>query len=279
MKDDDVKRYFNELIRLDSSNERYYEIAANRSSNPIQSLGYLSLACERFNNDYYIINSYISVLLDFWEDRIKQEDFQSDAKTIEDNINRSLQLFPYIDNMAFSYRVRYIQLVYDDNRAKLQAELDSICQDVVDKYKLHPQTLYILRLSKSKFLSESLIKKSLEFYLSADNESFIEKIYIELIHWYNSHNEFNKVLETFELFENEYLYSDNYNYLHWGGISINSIKIFLSFFGLSSVLTLVSILGIIGLYNTLKILKIYQKMDLMRKLLILRIKTVNLSDI
>lgn len=158
MKDDDVKRYFNELIRLDSSNERYYEIAANRSSNPIQSLGYLSLACERFNNDYYIINSYISVLLDFWEDRIKQEDFQSDAKTIEDNINRSLQLFPYIDNMAFSYRVRYIQLVYDDNRAKLQAELDSICQDVVDKYKLHPQTLYILRLSKSKFLSESLIK-------------------------------------------------------------------------------------------------------------------------
>lgn len=73
--------------------------------------------------------------------------------------------------------------------------------------------------------------------------------------------------------------SDNYNYLHWGGISINSIKIFLSFFGLSSVLTLVSILGIIGLYNTLKILKIYQKMDLMRKLLILRIKTVNLSDI
>lgn len=46
--------------------------------------------------------------------------------------------------------------------------------------------------------------------------------------------------------------SDNYNYLHWGGISINSIKIFLSFFGLSSVLTLVSILGIIGLYNTLK---------------------------
>lgn len=70
--------------------------------------------------------------------------------------------------------------------------------------------------------------------------------------------------------------SDNYNYLHWGGISINSIKIFLSFFGLSSVLTLVSILGIIGLHNTLKI---YQKMDLMRKLLILRIKIVNLSDI
>lgn len=213
MRDDEVKRYFDELIRLDSSNERYYEIAANRSSNPIQSLEYLSLACERFNNDYYIINSYISELLDFWEDRIKQDNFPSDAKTIEDNINRSLHLFPYIDNMAFSYRVRYIQLVYGDNREKLKKELDSICQDVMDKYRLHPQTLHILRLAKSKSLSENLIKESLEFYLRADNESFIEKIYIELIHWYNSHNEFNKVLEIFKQFENDYLYSDGYKYL------------------------------------------------------------------
>lgn len=213
MRDDEVKQYFNELIRLDSSNERYYEIAANRSSAPIQSLEYLSLACERFNNDYYIINSYISELLDFWEDRIKQDNFLSDAKTIEDNINRSIQLFPYIDNMAFSYRVRYIQLVYGDNREKLKNELDSICQDVMDKYRFHPQTLHILRLAKSKSLSENLIKESLEFYLRADNDSFIEKIYIELVHWYNSHNEFNKVLETFERFENDYLYSDGYKYL------------------------------------------------------------------
>lgn len=47
-------------------------------------------------------------------------------------------------------------------------------------------------------------------------------------------------------------FSDNYKYLHWGGLSIDSIKIFLSSFGLSSVLTLASILGVIGLYNTLK---------------------------
>lgn len=65
MKDEVVRKYFNELIRLDPTNERYYEIAANRSSDATQSLNYLSLACERFNNDYYIINSYISSLLDF----------------------------------------------------------------------------------------------------------------------------------------------------------------------------------------------------------------------
>ena len=118
MKDDEVRKYFDELIRLDPTNERYYEIAANRSSDAAQSLSYLSLASEKFNNDYYIINSYVSSLLDFWEDRVKQDDFPSVAKTIEDNINKSLQLFPYIDNMAYSYRVRYIQLVYADNRQK-----------------------------------------------------------------------------------------------------------------------------------------------------------------
>lgn len=213
MKDEVVRKYFNELIRLDPTNERYYEIAANRSSDATQSLNYLSLACERFNNDYYIINSYISSLLDFWEDRVKQENFSSIAKTIEDYINKSLQLYPYIDNSAFSYRVRYIQLVYADNRQKMQEELDSLCNDVTTKYKYHPQTLYILRLTKSKFLSETWIKESLDFYYKADNDHFIEQVYIELLHWYNSKNEFNKVLETFVEFEKGYLCSDKYKYL------------------------------------------------------------------
>lgn len=213
MKDDEVKKYFDELIRLDPTNERYYEIAASRSSDSKQSLDYLSIANEKFNNDYYIINLYTSSLLDFWEDRVKQEDFPSDAKIIDSNINKSLQLFPYIDNWAYSYRARYIQLIYADNRKKMNSELDLLCNDITTKYKYHPQTLYILRLTKSKTLTEKWIRESLEFYSKADNEAFIEKIYIELVHWYNSHNEFNKVLDTFEEFERDYIYSDSYKYL------------------------------------------------------------------
>lgn len=213
MKDDEVRKYFDELIRLDPTNERYYEIAANRSSDAKQSLSYLSLACERFNNDYYIINAYVSLLLDFWEDRVKQEDFPSVAKTIEDNINKSLQLFPHIDNLAYSYRVRYIQLVYADNRQKMKEELEAICNEVTTNYKYHPQTLYILRLTKSNILSEDWIKKALEFYLTADNDNSIEKIYIELVYWYSNRNEFDKVLETFVEFEKDYLCSDNYKYI------------------------------------------------------------------
>lgn len=213
MNDDEVKKYFNELIRLDPSNERYYEIAANRSSNALQSLEFLSLACQRFSNDYYIINLYISALLDFWEDRVKQEDFPSVAKSIDENINNSLRLFPYIDNMAYLYRVRFIQLVHGDNRQKMQEELDTFCQDITTKYKYNPQTLHILRLTKSKVLNENLLKESLDFYLKADNDTYIEKIYIELIHWYNSRNEFDKVLNTFKEYEQDYIYSDNYKFL------------------------------------------------------------------
>lgn len=122
-------------------------------------------------------------------------------------------MFPYIDNMAYSYRVRYIQLVYADNRQKMAEELDSLCNEITTKYKYHPQTLHILRLTKSKALSEKRIRDSLEFYSKADNEAFIEKIYIELVHWYNSQNEFNKVLETFEEFETDYICSDSYKCL------------------------------------------------------------------
>lgn len=95
----------------------------------------------------------------------------------------------------------------------MQEGLDSLCNDVTTKYKYHPQTLYILRLTKSKFLSETWIKESLDFYYKADNDHFIEQVYIELLHWYNSKNEFNKVLETFVEFEKGYLCSDKYKYL------------------------------------------------------------------
>lgn len=45
--------------------------------------------------------------------------------------------------------------------------------------------------------------------------------------------------------------STNFDYLYWGGISIDSIKSFLLFFGLSCVLAVISICGILGLFITL----------------------------
>lgn len=213
MNDDEVKKYFDELIRLDPMNESYYELAANRSSNPLQSLQYLKLACDKFKNDFYIINLYIKSLLNYWEDRVKQENFDSDAQIIDDKIKHSLKLFPYIDNEAYSFRVRFHQLVHADDKESLTKKLDEICEEINTKYEHHPQTLKILRITQSKKLTEERIKDSLAFYSTADNEPMTEKIYIELLHWYNSHNDFNMVLKTFGDFESEYIGSDSYKLL------------------------------------------------------------------
>lgn len=213
MNDEAVCKYFDELIRLNPSNERYYEIAANRSSDEKQSLRFLSQACERFSNDYYIINLYISALLDYWENRVQKDDFQKDADTIKNLISRSEKLYSHIDNPVFSYRVRYIQLVNAKDRQKMQENLDAICDKLLADEKFHPQTLNILRLAKSEKLSEKLIRDSLEFYSKADNDRFVEKIYIELLYWRSDHDDFSRVLETFDEYEKEYLGSDIYKML------------------------------------------------------------------
>lgn len=212
MKDEDIKKYYDELIRLNPNCERYYEIAAKRSSNKRQSIEFLSQACAKFKNDYYIINSYVSYLIEFWNGRSVEKDYQKALETIEEKIKNSIQLYPYIENKIYSLQIEYIKLKFADNTKKLQEELDLICKDLVNNYKYHPHTLKILRLADSKLLTEALIKDSLNFYLMADNENYVEKIYIELITWYYNNNNFEKVLNTFEEFENDYTYSDLYLY-------------------------------------------------------------------
>ena len=96
MSDEQIKKYFDELIRLDPENERYYEIAANRSSEIKQSLDYLALAVNKFNNDHYIINAYISRLLDYCEETPVLSERKIELDKIEENIKHSLELFPYM---------------------------------------------------------------------------------------------------------------------------------------------------------------------------------------
>lgn len=213
MKDDDVRKYFDELIRLNPSNERYYEIAANRSLDIKQALDYLAQASVKFCNDYYIINAYTLRLLNFCEEGIIQNDFQNLLEKINTNISQSLELFPYIDNLAYSYKARYFQLKYAHDIEKKQEEQEKLCKEVIEKYKYHPQTINILRLAKFSELNESYIKNALDFYSKADNEKDIEKITIELIQWYDSRHELEKAFDTFNEFETNYNSSDRYKYV------------------------------------------------------------------
>lgn len=213
MSDELVRKYFNELIRLNPNNERYYEIAANRSASVKQSLDYLAQATSKFSNDYYIINSYVSRLLDYCEKHPILSERQMELDKINENINRSLQLFPYIDNQAYTYRIRYYQLQFNNKPEERKKAYEEICKEIMGQSNYHPQTLCILRMTKSDKLNEQLIKDALEFYQKADNDNFIEKIYLEQIQWYEAQGQFDKVLLTFKEFEKTYSCSDNYKFV------------------------------------------------------------------
>ena len=213
MSDELVKKYFDELIRLDPDNERYYEIAANRSSEIKQSLDYLAQAVNKFNNDHYIINAYISRLLDYCEDTPVLSEREIELKKIEENIKRSIELFPYIDNFAYTYKVRYIKLYYNNDVEKKKTYFEDICKEVIGLSKYHPQTLCVLRTTNSDTLTEKLLKEALEFYQKADNDNYIENAYIELIKWYDNQQKIDNILNCFKDYEEKYNFSDNYKFV------------------------------------------------------------------
>lgn len=120
---------------------------------------------------------------------------------------------PYIDNLAYTYKVRYIQLNFNNDIEKKKTYFEDICNEVIGLSKYHPQTLCILRMTNSDKLTEGLLKEALEFYQKADNDNYIEKTYIELIKWYDNQQKIDNILHCFKDYEEKYNFSDNYKFV------------------------------------------------------------------
>ncbi len=216
MSDDDIDKYYGELIRLNPNNERYYIAAANRMSNIHKKEEFYKKAIEQFPNDHYIINEYCEYLLDYCEEQPDKAKCEGEIATIQRLIDLSLEKDGMIRNEAYVHKCRWVLLKYANDTKNKTSNLEHLCNEVISISKYHPNTIRILYLSELKTYNEKTIQDALEFYFKGDNPDAVETLYIELIKYYLNDNKITEVFECFENFEKHYSGSDGYKLLKIG---------------------------------------------------------------
>lgn len=213
MSDESIKKLFDELIRLDPDNERYYEISANRTRNHLQAIKYLEMAVNKFPNDAYIVNKLVDRILDYCQDECPTVDVEKKLKRVQELLEKSLLLYPNADNDAYTYKYRYLTIKY---RNKPQ-DFDNNKKVLLDSIKLanpnHPNTLELIQKIDPNSIDETYIRKAIDYYKKADNSRNVERCYAKLIDRECKNGNINNVLKLFCEFELDYVGSDNYKYL------------------------------------------------------------------
>lgn len=213
MSDEAIRKIFDELIRLDPDNERYYEITANRTRNHTQAIKYLELAVGRFPNDAYIINKLIDRILDYCAEECPTEELNQYLSRVEKLLVKSLSLSPNAGNDAYIYKNRFLSIRYNNNRQELDNRRKELLETIKFIAPYHPNTLDLIKGIDSKNLNEKYFREAIDYYKKADYNRNVEKCYGRFIDWECEEGNFEKVLELFAEFETDYVGSDNYKYL------------------------------------------------------------------
>lgn len=213
MNDESIKNLFEELIRLDPDNQRYYEISANRSKSHIQAIRFLNMAVDKYPNDAYIINKLIERLLDYCEEECPAEKSQEVLDKIQDLNEKSLKLKPQIENDAYSYKYRYLQIRFRNMPQEFRKERNKLCEELIAVSKCHPQTLSIMRKVEHKNLDEDYFMQAIDFYKKADNCRNVEKCFIEYIGYECDKGHFDNVIKLFKEYESEYVASNSFKFV------------------------------------------------------------------
>ena len=210
--DDSIRTLFDELIRLDPDNERYYDISANRTRNNAKAIRFLEMAVNRFPNDTYIINKLISRKLDYCEEDCTPEETKSELGSIKELLERSLTMKPQPDNEAYSYKYRYFRILYKNQPKDLENSTRELYDVLRETAQYHPQTLSFMRKINKKELNEAYFEAAIDYYKKADHIRKIEKCYLEYIGWLCDNKLFDKVLKLFDEYEGSYEGSSNYRF-------------------------------------------------------------------
>lgn len=211
--DTDIVRCFEELIRLNPKQQKYYEIASNRLTDFTQSKGYLKRAVQAFPNDYYIINSYTAFILDEYDERMNKSDLDAELPNIMEMLNKSLSLNKSISNQARLQKADCINYLYKSNKNKRDEEACNLENEILDISAFHPNTLKVLKNLSSSRYNKKLIEDAIGFYLKADNPILLEECYMLLINWQAEKEGFDVAMETAKTYEKDFEPSAKYKEL------------------------------------------------------------------
>lgn len=211
--DADIVRCFEELIRLNPKQQKYYEIASNRLTDFTQSKEYLKRAVQAFPNDYYIINSYTAFILDEYDERMNKSDLDAELPNIMEMLNKSLSLNKSISNQARLQKADCINYLYKSNKNKRDEEACNLENEILDISTFHPNTLKVLKNLSSTRYNKKLIEDAIGFYLKADNPILLEECYMLLINWQAEKEGFDVAMETAKTYEKDFEPSAKYKEL------------------------------------------------------------------
>ena len=210
MSTSEVQKVFEELIRLNPRQQRYYEIAANRLSSFSLRKDYYKRAVYAFPNDYYILNSYAELVLCAYNERIDKCSFEDDLNEIMEILDKSISLNKNISNPARAMKAECIKNIYQNDTEKKKSLFSELESEVTQINEFHPGTLEVLESIHSQKYGKKLLEDAVSFYLKADNPSLLEECYLHLIEWLSENESFDAVKEIMDSYERDYEPSEKY---------------------------------------------------------------------
>lgn len=212
LSDESIKKLFDELIRLDPDNERYYEISANRTRNHLQAIKYLEMAVSRFPNDAYIINKLVDRILEYCQEECLAEDVNQKLKRAEELLEKSIVLYPSAENDAYTNKYRCLTIKYNNNPQELESKKKELLKSIKESYPNHPNTLELIQKIDPTSINSDYVRDAIDYYKKADNSRNVERCYMNFIDRECSNGSFENVLKLFSEFELDYVGSNNYKY-------------------------------------------------------------------
>ena len=208
--DEEIKKYADEIIRINPDDERHYIIASKKSILFNQGYEYLKKAVSKFENDYYIHNRFADCILDYCE-----EVFVNDSKMcyIDEaikSLETSLSLYKCIENEAYLFLIRAYKLKYANNTEQKKAKIDKIRKDMEAMSDKHINVFKAILSTPQEKITEDTFLSFKDYYIKADSTVDLEYVIISQIKWIQENGDITKITKVMEDYESSFIPSGDY---------------------------------------------------------------------